>query len=43
MTQLKLINSDHNKIYVVKDFDSLQDIVVELIINVFKSVKSLGK
>nr|XP_024655342.1 uncharacterized protein LOC101472590 [Maylandia zebra] len=41
VTQLKLINSDHNKIYIVKDFDSLQDIVVELIINVFKSVKSL--
>ncbi|CAI5657931.1 unnamed protein product [Oreochromis niloticus] len=41
VTQLKLINSDQNKIYIVKNFDTLQDIVVELIINFFKSVKSL--
>lgn len=43
VTQLKLINSDHNKIYVVKTFDTLQDIAGELIIDVFKSVESLGK
>lgn len=43
VTQLKLINSAHNKIYIVEDFDTLQDIVGELIINVFKSAESLGK